>query len=275
MKRKRDDSIPPSKQGSLEVNRKKRNSHAEAANGKSEAIVTPLPSHSPISTPSWLTRVRKISTSRWSNVGIAKGSRHRVQISKKTKIATSLREYPRLDQKHFWEQSNEESSYESDQDYDYLDPLVMTNQDAQYQISIGLIDPDRLTYEQLLELEEKIGHVNPVFSTEQIDGHSVKEKVDKSSLSKLQKSGEEICQICLDNYSAGSWIRKLKCGHIFHAEGFPGYVKRCLQREGYAYRLSFTRKRLPIQLSSASTVLVSGLRTKRVRALRLTNGGTR
>jgi hypothetical protein len=75
----------------------------------------------------------------------------------------------------------------------------------------GYIDVDAMSYEQLLELGDRIG--------------KVKVGVPKSSLTKLPTvtvrapppSGAPPCAICLDAIAVGNVIRSLPCRHSFHA----------------------------------------------------------
>mmetsp|Transcript_25458 Transcript_25458/g.28282 ORF Transcript_25458/g.28282 Transcript_25458/m.28282 type:complete len:136 (+) Transcript_25458:542-949(+) len=67
-------------------------------------------------------------------------------------------------------------------------------------------NPDVMNYEQLQELEERIGSVSKGFC--QIDINRIKEKVCNST--------KDDCSICLEEVKIGEVIKSLSCGHDFH-----------------------------------------------------------
>lgn len=72
------------------------------------------------------------------------------------------------------------------------------------------IDLDNMTYEEMLELEEKMGSVSKGLSTEQI------QKLPK----KVHKEGEydQLCSVCYYNAKLGEEITELPCKHCFHTD---------------------------------------------------------
>ncbi|CAE5964044.1 unnamed protein product [Arabidopsis arenosa] len=74
------------------------------------------------------------------------------------------------------------------------------------------LNVDNMTYEQLLELGERIGHVNTGLNEKQI----------KSCLRKVKPFcfdtpvADRKCIICQDEYEAKDEVGKLPCGHRFH-----------------------------------------------------------
>lgn len=69
-------------------------------------------------------------------------------------------------------------------------------------------NPDVMNYEQLQELEERIGSVSKGFSDIEI------------SLipSKINTSTKEDCSVCLESIKVSEVIKTLSCGHEFHKD---------------------------------------------------------
>jgi hypothetical protein len=80
----------------------------------------------------------------------------------------------------------------------------------------GEIDPDQMTYEQLLELEEAIGYVPTGCSAETIQSFPT---------TVLDADGEQ-CTICQLDMVAGETVKTLiKCGHAYHVECIDGWLE--------------------------------------------------
>jgi hypothetical protein len=74
-------------------------------------------------------------------------------------------------------------------------------------------DPDKMTYEQLLELEEKVGNVSKGLNKKQIN------KIPRFIYNKIRyKNIENKCVVCQYEYKNGENLTKLPCGHIFHTD---------------------------------------------------------
>ena len=74
-------------------------------------------------------------------------------------------------------------------------------------------DPDKMTYEQLLELEEKVGNVSKGLNKAQI------KKIPRFIYQKnLFKGIDNKCVVCQYEFKNGENITKLTCGHIFHTD---------------------------------------------------------
>ena len=74
-------------------------------------------------------------------------------------------------------------------------------------------NPDRMTYEQLLELEEKVGNVSKGLTKNQI------KKIPKIIYNKnLFKNNDNKCVVCQYEFKNGENVTKLDCGHIFHTD---------------------------------------------------------
>jgi hypothetical protein len=72
------------------------------------------------------------------------------------------------------------------------------------------INPDNMTYEELLQLEEKIGKVSKGLSETQYN------QLPKSTVAKAQE--EELCSICYYNLKEAEEVHTLPCEHIFHCD---------------------------------------------------------
>lgn len=77
------------------------------------------------------------------------------------------------------------------------------------------MDSDSLTYEELLELEERIGEVGKGISKEGLAALSTFQ-FDPSETELIK--GDPTCAICLLDYDTGNELRKLPCSHAFHKE---------------------------------------------------------
>lgn len=76
-------------------------------------------------------------------------------------------------------------------------------------------NPDVMNYEQLQELEEKIGYVSKGFTDKQIS----------QIPTKTCTSTKEDCSICLEQVKVGEQYKALSCGHEFHKE----CIDQCLK----------------------------------------------
>ncbi|KAJ6375830.1 hypothetical protein OIU77_000735 [Salix suchowensis] len=82
------------------------------------------------------------------------------------------------------------------------------------------LDIDHMTYEQLLELGERIGYVNTGLKEDEIS-RCVK-KVNPSIIKELSSRSpmvlEKKCSICQDDYEEDGELGNLDCGHGFHVQ---------------------------------------------------------
>ncbi|KAG8067277.1 hypothetical protein GUJ93_ZPchr0005g14962 [Zizania palustris] len=86
------------------------------------------------------------------------------------------------------------------------------------------LDIDDMSYEELLALEERIGHVNTGLADEKIS--SCVMEVACCSNDHLQgDQNNESCVICLEEYKSEDSLGRLKCGHRFHTN----CIKKWLQ----------------------------------------------
>uniref|UniRef100_A0A0E0HA14 RING-type E3 ubiquitin transferase n=1 Tax=Oryza nivara TaxID=4536 RepID=A0A0E0HA14_ORYNI len=86
------------------------------------------------------------------------------------------------------------------------------------------LDIDDMSYEELLALEERIGHVNTGLADEKISG-CVMEVACCSSSHLQDDQDNERCVICLEEYKHEDTLGRLKCGHGFHCN----CIKKWLQ----------------------------------------------
>lgn len=83
------------------------------------------------------------------------------------------------------------------------------------------LDVDNMTYEELLELGDRIGHVNTGLGEDQIGRCLRKTKLsvlDEVS-SELHNPRDEVegkCSICQEEYEAEDEMGRLECGHAYH-----------------------------------------------------------
>jgi hypothetical protein len=85
------------------------------------------------------------------------------------------------------------------------------------------IDPDNMTYEELLELQERIGFVCKGFSEKEIKRIP---KVKYSTKKAKTKKYDEMCTICQYKYKSGEELRFLNCNHSFHLECVDPWFKK-------------------------------------------------
>lgn len=74
---------------------------------------------------------------------------------------------------------------------------------------------DELTYDQLLELEQKMGSVNIGLSDQEIKRLKQKTLGD-NDVKELTKSGHEQCYVCFEEFIIGEKVTELLCEHTFH-----------------------------------------------------------
>ena len=82
-------------------------------------------------------------------------------------------------------------------------------------------NPDAMTYEQLLELEDNVGKVNRGLNVEQID------KLPLKKFRKDKYKGNNQCIICMEQFIEKEKVKLLPCRHIFHIN----CIKQWLMKE--------------------------------------------
>ena len=73
-------------------------------------------------------------------------------------------------------------------------------------------NPDKMSYEQLLELEEGVGNVNKGLSKDKIN------KIPVKPFHKALFEDNSQCIICMEGFVENELVKQLPCGHIFHED---------------------------------------------------------
>ena len=71
-------------------------------------------------------------------------------------------------------------------------------------------NPDAMSYEQLLQLEENVGSVNKGLTMDSI------KKIPKVPFRKVLFEDNDNCIICMESFNENELVKQLNCGHIFH-----------------------------------------------------------
>jgi len=97
---------------------------------------------------------------------------------------------------------------------------ILNNEDLQEEMAIKAVDqqildelcpnPDVMSYEQLLQLEENVGNVSKGLTSQQIDFLPV------TKYKKQLYSENYQCIICMEEFEEKEKVKLLPCGHIFH-----------------------------------------------------------
>ncbi|CAI8619961.1 unnamed protein product [Vicia faba] len=85
------------------------------------------------------------------------------------------------------------------------------------------LDVDNMSYEQLLELGERIGHVNTGLKQDEMEPHIRKTKLrfyDDASKHQVDKK----CSICQEEFEEDDEVGRLKCDHLYHFECIQQWV---------------------------------------------------
>ncbi|CAN0902115.1 E3 ubiquitin-protein ligase BIG BROTHER [Linum grandiflorum] len=97
-----------------------------------------------------------------------------------------------------------------------VDCLRRHHSDPDYQaVWQDMLDPDSMTYEELLELGETVGTQNRGLSKELISSLPISKY--KCCFFSRRKSRNERCVICQMEYKRGEKLITLPCKHIYHA----------------------------------------------------------
>ena len=73
-------------------------------------------------------------------------------------------------------------------------------------------NPDQMSYEQLLQLEEEVGNVNKGLSKEKIN------EIPSKPFHMALFEDNSQCIICMENFNENELVKQLLCGHIFHGD---------------------------------------------------------
>ena len=114
---------------------------------------------------------------------------------------------------------------------DFIDDDIQLNEALQEELAIQAVNqqiidelcpnPDAMTYEQLLQLEDNVGNVSKGISVQQFEKLPIKKY-------KKEKYSENFqCIICMEEFKEKEKIKLLPCGHIFH----PNCIKEWLMKQ--------------------------------------------
>ncbi|KAK8520272.1 hypothetical protein V6N13_031265 [Hibiscus sabdariffa] len=79
------------------------------------------------------------------------------------------------------------------------------------------LDIDDMSYEELLDLEEKMGNVSTVLSEEALSKCITKSIYEDDSISCYGEKDDIKCSICQEEYVNGDEVGRLQCEHRYHA----------------------------------------------------------
>ena len=71
-------------------------------------------------------------------------------------------------------------------------------------------DPDHMTYEQILALQEQVGYVSKGFTKQEI------QKIPTVRFYKKVYKNQDKCTVCQFEFNEGETLRKLTCDHLYH-----------------------------------------------------------
>ncbi|KAG6672936.1 hypothetical protein I3842_16G084100 [Carya illinoinensis] len=82
------------------------------------------------------------------------------------------------------------------------------------------LDVDNMSYEELLELGERIGYVSTGLKEEEIGRclRKIKHSLMNDLSPHVSKQGDRKCSICQEEYEADDEMGKLDCGHNYHIQ---------------------------------------------------------
>ena len=81
-------------------------------------------------------------------------------------------------------------------------------------------NPDKMSYEQLLQLEEEVGNVNKGLSKDKI------KKIPIKPFHKALFDDNLDCIICMEKFEENEQVKQLLCGHIFHGECIDKWLEK-------------------------------------------------
>ena len=122
------------------------------------------------------------------------------------------------DYEDYYEDNNINNLITGPRSNNYINNFMNYNGNDESKIEQDIIDqlypdPDKMTYEQLLELEENVGSVSKGLTKNQI------KKIPKIKYNKNRFGKDDNkCVVCQYEFKNGEEVTKLSCGHLFHSE---------------------------------------------------------
>ena len=122
------------------------------------------------------------------------------------------------DYEDYYEGNNINNLIPGPRSNNYINNFMNYNGNDESKIEQDIIDqlypdPDKMTYEQLLELEENVGSVSKGLTKNQI------KKIPKIIYNKNRFGKDDNkCVVCQYEFKNGEEVTKLSCGHLFHSE---------------------------------------------------------
>ena len=96
-------------------------------------------------------------------------------------------------------------------------PNERTNQYREHN-SMAMSRIDSMSYEELLELENKMGSVSKGLKQSQID------QLLSEVFTESKNESDQSCIICQNDFQKGNIIRRLACNHIFHKDCIDSWL---------------------------------------------------
>jgi hypothetical protein len=81
-------------------------------------------------------------------------------------------------------------------------------------------NPDKMSYEQLLQLEEEVGSVSKGLTKEKI------KKIPEKPFHKALFDDNLDCIICMEKFEENEKVKQLLCGHIFHGDCIDKWLSK-------------------------------------------------
>ncbi|KAK7251684.1 hypothetical protein RIF29_35088 [Crotalaria pallida] len=101
--------------------------------------------------------------------------------------------------------------------------LVMGGRLTHDQFRDWRLDIDNMSYEQLLDLGERIGYVNTGLKEDEMR-HGIRKTKFQFSDDASKHQVDKKCSICQDEYEANDELGKLNCGHNYHFQCIKQWV---------------------------------------------------
>ncbi|XP_045826389.1 uncharacterized protein LOC123918399 isoform X1 [Trifolium pratense] len=86
------------------------------------------------------------------------------------------------------------------------------------------LDVDNMSYEQLLELGERIGYVNTGLEEDEIEPYIMKTKLQQLCEDASKHQVDKKCSICQEEYEADDEVGRLNCDHLYHFQCIQQWV---------------------------------------------------